>query len=73
MIIWKTKDKKPDINEVVLIAIRPNIICLGVWNGVCFTNSNFQKKVEFNEIDYWSSITNPFVKKGEKQCKISIS
>jgi len=63
---WKTKDEKPDVNEVVLIAIRPNTICLAAWNGVCFTNSNFQKKLEFSEIDYWSSITNPF-RENEKE------
>lgn len=65
MIIWKTKDKKPDINEVVLIAIR-HAICLGVWNGTCFTNSNFQKKFKLDEIDYWASIKNPF-KENEKK------
>lgn len=59
---WQTKDKKPDINELVLLAIRPDIICLGAWDGICFIDSNFQKKFEFNEIDYWASITNPFKK-----------
>lgn len=63
---WKTKDEKPHINEVVLIAIRPDAICLGVWNGIYFTNSNFQKKFELDEIDYWASIKNPF-KENEKK------
>lgn len=66
MIIWKKKDKKPSINELVLIAIKPNIICLGAWNGIYFFDANFQKKLELDEIDYWASIKNPF-KENEKK------
>lgn len=67
MIIWKTKEKKPSINELVLVAIKPNIICLGVWNSTYFSNGNFQKKFELDEIDYWASIKNPF-RENEKKC-----
>lgn len=60
MTIWKTKEEKPSINEVVLVAMKPGIICLGAWNGTYFSNGNFQKKFELDEIDYWASIKNPF-------------
>ena len=60
---WRTMFQEPAEDELVLIAIPPNIITLGIWNGMRFTNAKGQTKAEAHDVAYWMPLTNPWRKK----------
>lgn len=66
MFEWQTNKTKPKEDELVLLYISPDIIELGAWNGIYFTNAKGKKKHELDEIEKWSIIPNPMTKKKEK-------
>ena len=58
---WKTWFQEPMKNELCIIAISPNVIMIGIYNGEgLFTDSNGKPKARIGEISYWASITNPW-------------
>ena len=57
---WFTMFQTPDENELVLIAVPPDIIQLAVWRNGCFENAAGVVKFKADEVAYWKSLTNPW-------------
>lgn len=57
---WLTLFQKPAKDEVVLIAILPDIITMAVYDGQQFVNYNGKVKASVDDVAYWSPITNPW-------------
>ena len=58
---WKKiSEEEPDENELVLIAIEPDIITLGTWDGKVFRDANGRLKAKKDEIFAWQSSSNPW-------------
>lgn len=66
--VWKTMFQTPVKREVCVLAIYPDIVRMGVWNGKCFESAMGVKIANAEDVAYWMSIpTPPWTKKRENK------
>ena len=63
---WRTMFQTPAKNEIVVIAIPPDMIMMAVFDGEKFIDNHGNKKASADEVEYWSPITNPWKEKNER-------
>jgi len=57
--VWKTMFQTPVKGELCVIAILPDIVRMGVWNGKGFENALGMKVAGADDVAYWMSIPTP--------------
>lgn len=57
--VWKTMFQTPAKGELCVIAIYPDIVRMGVWNGKGFKNALGMKVAGADDVAYWMSIPTP--------------